>query len=52
MCRYLMMLLALVSTQRTHYATQSRISKILRLLLSVFLLVMALIRSQRIGIGV
>jgi hypothetical protein len=49
---YLMMLLALVSTQRTHYATQSRISKILRLLLSVFLLVMAQIRSQRVSIGV
>jgi hypothetical protein len=43
---------ALFPTQRTHYATQSRLSKILRLLLSVFLLAMALIRSQRIGIGV
>jgi len=42
---------AVIDKQRTHYATQSRLSKILRLLLSVFLLAMALIRSQRVSIG-
>jgi hypothetical protein len=38
--------------QRSHFATQSRFSKILRLLLSVILLVMSMIRSGRVGIGV
>jgi hypothetical protein len=38
-------------TQRTLFATQSRFSKILRLLLSIFLIIMALLRSQRVSIG-
>jgi hypothetical protein len=33
------------------FATQSRFSKVLRLLLSMFLIVMALIRQQRVSIG-
>ena len=49
--RHPMLLLTPLPTQRTLFATQSRFSKILRLLLSVFLLVMALLRSQRVGIG-
>ena len=38
-------------TQRTLFETQTRFSKILRLLLSVFLIVMALLRSLRVSIG-
>jgi hypothetical protein len=38
-------------TQRSLFATQSRFSKILRLLLSIFLIIMALLRSQRVSIG-
>jgi hypothetical protein len=49
--RHPMLLLTPLPTQRTLFATQSRMSKILRLLLSVFLLVMALLRLQRVGIG-
>jgi hypothetical protein len=47
----LIILPAPLPAQRTHYATQSRFSKTLRLLLSLFLVVMTLVRSQRFGIG-
>jgi hypothetical protein len=47
----LTMLLARHPTQRTVFATQSRFSKLLRLLLSIFLIIMAMLRSQRASIG-
>ena len=42
---------AVIDKQRSLFATQSRVSKILRLLLSIFLVIMALLRTFRVSIG-